>query len=299
MDLSIPVHGPLDIALTLRVMEMWGATPWLRTEGGTSWYAQWEPEGPATVALALEGDAVVARAWGPGGATLLARVPELLGLGRPGLERVEARHPVVRFAQKKLVGLRVGRSGRVYQRLVATALAQKVTGKNSKRACRDLARTHGIDAPGPVEGLRLLPPPEVLARLPYYALHGLNIERHRADLVARIASRAGALQRAVGMPFDEGAAHLRKLPGIGPWTAGVVAGSAFGDADAVPIGDAKLPGILGHHLAGERGADDARMMELLAPYAGQRGLVARAVKVAAGAAPRRGPRATVRDIRDH
>jgi 3-methyladenine DNA glycosylase/8-oxoguanine DNA glycosylase len=294
------IDGPLHLGRTLTVMEMWGATTWLRTEGPhEAWYAQWEREGPGTVHLVVQGDQLFAEGYGPGGESLLARAPELAGLGRPGLERVEARHGVVRHAQKALAGLRVGRSGQVYQRLVSAALAQKVTGKNSKAALRALVAAHGVDAPGPSVGLRLVPPPKVLARLPYYALHPLNIERHRADLVVRIASRASALQRALTMGFGEGHAHLCKLRGIGPWTAGIAMGSAAGDADAVPVGDAKLPGIIGHHLAGERDADDARMLELLAPYAGQRGLVARAVKVAGGAAPRRGPKATVRNIRDH
>lgn len=290
---------PLDLGRTLRVMEMWGATTWLQVEEKVAWYAQWEPDGPATVRLEHRGDHLQVDAFGDGGSTLAARVPQLLGLDQPGLDRVEAHHGIVRHAQKALAGLRVGRSGQVYQRLVGTALAQKVTGKNGKGALRRLVRALGEPAPGPRDDLWLLPHPKQLARTPYYTLHPLNIERHRADLIVRIAARAGALQRAVGMSHDEARAHLEKLPGIGPWTSGVVAGSAFGDADAVPVGDAKLPGLIGHHLAGERDADDARMLELLAPYAGQRGLVARAIKIAGGAAPRRGHRATVRDIREH
>jgi len=295
----IDVDVPLDVGRTLGVMEMWGATTWLRRDGADTWYAQREPEGAATVCLRQDSSHVEVRSWGPGGDALAARVPELLGLHRPGLDRVEAHHPAVREAQRKLRGLRVGRSGQVFARLIGTALAQKVTGPNGKGALRRLAWTHGERAPGPRDDLWLLPEPRVLARLPYYVLHELNIERHRAALIARIASRAVALQRAADLPPDEARAHLEKLPGIGPWTSGVVMGGVLGDADAVPIGDYHLPNVVAYHLAGEREATDDRMLELLQPYAGQRGLVARALKVAGGTPPRRAPKAAVRDIRRH
>ena len=299
MPERILVDVPLNVGRTLTVMEMWGATTWLRRDGPHTWYAQREAEGPGTVCITEGEGHVEVAAWGPGGDALAQRVPELLGLHRPGLDRVEPHHPIVREAQRKLHGLRVGRSGRVYARLVGTALAQKVTGPNGKRALRKLAWTHGEQAPGPRDDLWLLPEPRVLARLPYYALHPLNIERHRAELLARIASRAGALQRAATMAPDDGRAHLEKLPGIGPWTSGVVMGGVLGDADAVPIGDYHLPNIVAYHLAGEREATDDRMMELLAPYAGQRGLVARAIKLTGGTPPRRAPKSAVRDIRHH
>lgn len=299
MERVVPVTVPLNVPRTLKVMEMWGASSWLKVDGDETWFAQREASGPATVCLRHRGDAVHATAWGPGAEELLDRVPQLLGLDTPGLERVEAHHPVIRDVQKRLHGLRVGRSGQVFSRLVGTALAQKVTGPNGKGALHRIARTFGEKAPGPRDDLWLLPLPRDLARQPYYVFHRLNVERHRAELLVRIASRAGALQRAASMAPDDGRVHLEKLRGIGPWTSGVVMGGALGDADAVPIGDFHLPSIVAYALAGERRADDGRMMELLQPYAGLRGLVARAVKVGAPKAKRRAPKPEMRDIRGH
>jgi len=297
MERAFPFAGPLDVVRTLRIMEMWGASPWLRTEGDVAWFAQREAEGPATVVMALRDGLVRAQGWGPGAEALLDRVPELLGLDRPGLERVEVHHPVLKEVKHELKGLRVGRSGQVFPRLVGTALAQKVTGPNGKQALHRIVRAFGEQAPGPRDDLWLLPEPKALAKVPYYAFHPLNVERHRAELLTRIASRAGALQRAARMAPDAGRAHLEKLRGIGPWTSGVVMSGPLGDADAVPIGDLHLPNIVGFALVGEREADDARMMELLEPYAGLRGLVARAVKIAGPKPPRRAPKSAVRDIR--
>jgi hypothetical protein len=49
-------------------------------------------------------------------------------------------------------------------------------------------------------------------------------------------------------------------------------------------------------LAGEPRADDDRMLELLEPYRGQRARVVRLLEAGAPTAPRRAPRAQLRDI---
>jgi hypothetical protein len=49
-------------------------------------------------------------------------------------------------------------------------------------------------------------------------------------------------------------------------------------------------------LAGERKADDARMLALLEPYRGQRGRVQRLLEVSGIYPERRGPRMAPRDI---
>jgi hypothetical protein len=64
----------------------------------------------------------------------------------------------------------------------------------------------------------------------------------------------------------------------------------------VPVGDYHLPNTVSWLLAGEPRGDDARMLDLLAPFAGQRGRVVRLLK-GAGGAPKWGPRGDVRDIR--
>ena len=279
------------------MMAMWGATTWLKADETGAWYAERTPEGPGTLHVVHRGDHLEAEAFGPGGEGLLPRVPELFGLERPGVEAIEPHHPLVRDLRLKMTGLRVGRSGRVYSRLVSAGLAQLVSGANSKPALRRIVRQWGERAPGPRDDLWLLPPRRELATRPYYDFHPLNIERHRADLVKRIADRAPALQRAAKMPFVEGRAHLEKLRGIGPWTSGVVMGGPLGDADAVPLADWHLPNIVAFNLAGEPRADDARMMELLAPYAPYRGLVARMLKTGGSGAPRCGPKSAVREIR--
>ncbi len=89
---------------------------------------------------------------------------------------------------------------------------------------------------------------------------------------------------------------LLAIPGVGPWTAGEVGRAALGDPDAVSVGDYHLPSLVAWLLAGERRADDARMLELLEPYRGQRGRVIRLLEAAGTWPPRRGPRMPARSI---
>ena len=65
---------------------------------------------------------------------------------------------------------------------------------------------------------------------------------------------------------------------------------ALGDPDAVPVGDYHLPAVVTYALTGEEGGDDARMLELLEPYAGHRYRAIQMIKFSGVTPPRRGPR---------
>ncbi len=71
---------------------------------------------------------------------------------------------------------------------------------------------------------------------------------------------------------------------------------ALGDPDAVSVGDFHLPHLVSWALAGEPRADDARMLELLEPYRGQRGRVIRLLEASGIRPPRYGPRLAPRSI---
>jgi NAD(P)-dependent dehydrogenase (short-subunit alcohol dehydrogenase family) len=73
-------------------------------------------------------------------------------------------------------------------------------------------------------------------------------------------------------------------------------GSGTCDPDAISVGDYHMPDTVAWALAGEPRADDARMLELLEPYLGQRGRVQRLLEVGRVTAPRYGPRMAPRSI---
>jgi 3-methyladenine DNA glycosylase/8-oxoguanine DNA glycosylase len=126
----------------------------------------------------------------------------------------------------------------------------------------------------------------------------VGVEASRANTVRRAAARAGAVERAAAAAGPREARRvLAAIPGVGPWTLAHVAAQAFGDADAVPVGDYGLPHHVTWALRREPRGDDARMLELLAPYAGHRGRVVRLLLAGHPGPPRRAPRMARHDIR--
>lgn len=207
----------------------------------------------------------------------------------------ETRHPIVGDLRRRFVGMRLGRTGRVIEALVPAILDQKFTGVEAKRVWRRLVLRFGEPAPGP-SGLFVPPAPDLLARQPYYALHPVGIERRRAELIRAACERSAWLERASELPREVGYRRLSSVRGIGPWTAAEVGVRAFGDADAVSVGDYHVPSLVTWALAGEPRGSDRRMLELLEPYSGHRARVIRLLESSGITAPRYGPRAPRHDI---
>ena len=89
---------------------------------------------------------------------------------------------------------------------------------------------------------------------------------------------------------------LRRVRGIGVWTAAEIAQRAWGDPDAVSFGDFHVPNTVGWALLGHD-LDDAGMLEVLAPYVPQRQRAVRYIEASGFRRPRFGPRFSPRDYR--
>ena len=297
---TIQLDGPLDLARTLGIHLRGSGDPTMRLGPSGVVRATRVPAGPATIELHRSGDRVHAEAWGPGAEDVLDGLPAWLGLedDRTGFE--PERHPLVRELDRRYRGIRLGRTNLVLESLVPAVLEQKVTGTEAWRGFRGLVRRWGEPAPGPhgigPRGLRLQPAAATIAAIPYHALHPVGIERRRADLVRRVATHAVRLEEIVSLPRDAAEARLRAIPGIGPWTAAEVMLRALGDPDAVSVGDFHLPNVVAFALAGELRGTDARMLELLEPWRGQRARVVRLIELSGLRPPAFGPRYAPRSI---
>ena len=82
------------------------------------------------------------------------------------------------------------------------------------------------------------------------------------------------LERLRELPIEEAMRRLQAMPGVGIWTANVVAMRALGHADGILVGDAGAPFVTSMALTGERG-DDAKMIELMEPFRPHRARVHR------------------------
>ena len=299
--------APVDLRRTLAIHRRGPGDPTLRfSRDGSAWRATRTPDGPATLRLVAEGAAIRAQAWGPGAAWAIGQAPELVGADddAAGFAALLAGHALLRALNARFPGTRIGRTRRVLEALVPAIIEQKVTGDEARTAFIALVRRHGEPAPGPWDEpsdrraapMRVPPAPTTLAGLPGYAYHPLGLERRRADVIRFAAGRAARVEECMDLPLSDAYARLQALPLVGPWTAAEVGLRAFGDADAVSVGDFHLCHAVCWALAGEPRGTDERMLELLAPYAGHRARVIRLIESAGVQAPRRGPRMAARSI---
>jgi 3-methyladenine DNA glycosylase/8-oxoguanine DNA glycosylase len=294
---SVVVRGPLDLARTLAPLARGPGDRTARTAPGRAWLALRTADGDAVTAMAQEGTTLRCEAWGPGADALLERLDDLIGAGPEPGSLAGGPYPLIRDLARRYPGVRIPRTRAVMASLVPAILEQKVTGTEARRAWFGLIRDHGTAAPGPPDlRLRLPPPDAALAGLPYFAYHPYGVERRRADLIRRVAARGPWFDAAADLSLADAQARLTGLPGLGPWTAAEVAVRALGDPDAVSVGDFHLKNLVSWALAGEPRGTDERMLELLAPYAGQRAHVVRLLELSGLRPPSYGPRLTPRRI---
>jgi 3-methyladenine DNA glycosylase/8-oxoguanine DNA glycosylase len=242
-------------------------------------------------------DAIDCTAWGSGADEFLAALPAMLGAhdDSSGFAPVD---PIVAEARRRAPHLRLGRTDQVLEALIPAIIEQRVQGKDAFRAWRLLVTKYGTPAPGPApQRMRVPPSAEVWRRIPSWEFHRANVDPGRARTVVGCAQRAESLERLTSWPADKAREALMSLPGVGIWTAAETAQRAFGDPDALSVGDYHISKMIGWTLLG-RPIDDAEMVELLEPMRPHRHRVVRLLE-ASGLAyePRRGARLAVQDIR--
>ncbi len=291
--LELPLRNPLDLRATLVVKGLRG--PSMRVEAEGLWRATRTASGPATVRMRIKDRTLLVDAWGSGGAEALAQIPDWVGEG-DNPSALIPRHPAMAKAVRRGRGVRMPAVGGLVDVLVPTILAQKVTGIEAGRSYRQLVEVYGRPAPGPID-LLLPPAPDRLAELAYYDFHPLGVERRRAETILRVCRDARRIEAIGQGDLDHIYQYLHRIRGIGPWTSAVALAVVRGDPDAVPVGDFHLPNTVCWALAGEPRGTDQRMLELVEPYAGQRGRAVRLLERYAGRAPAYGPRLEPRDIR--
>jgi 3-methyladenine DNA glycosylase/8-oxoguanine DNA glycosylase len=286
---TFAVPAAYDFDGTLRFTRFGPGDPTARR--GPAWFVKaWRsPAGPVTLRLEQGSPgAVTAAAWGAGAEWVLPRVPPLLGL-HDSPPPVTMGPPLRRLA-RRFAGMRLARVPWPLDKLVGSILQQRVAFDDAVASWRALLRRHGVAAPGPA-GVLSLPEPAALLRVPDHDWRAMGVDRSRQGAVREALRYAHRVHETVSMDLAAVRRRLGALRGVGPWTVEMTMGFGYGDPDAVPPGDYHLPDVVSWMLAGEARGDDARMIALLHPYAGQRFRVIRWLYGAGASAPRRGPRA--------
>ncbi|OBH59050.1 DNA-3-methyladenine glycosylase [Mycobacterium sp. E2479] len=296
---TVVFPGAVSFGHTLAPLRRGRGDPCFRAPGdGSIWRTSLLPSGSVTARISrIATNAVQGVAWGSGAQEFIETLPAMLGLEDDDSDFVP-QHPTIAAAYQRVPHLRLGRTGLVLEALIPAIIEQRVPGADAFRSWRLLVTKYGTPAPGPApEGMRVMPPAQVWRHIPSWEFHRANVDPRRAQAVVSCARRASSLERLVSWPTGRAREALMSLPGVGEWTAAETAQRAFGDADAVSVGDYHIPKMIGWTLLG-RPVDDAGMLELLAPMRPHRQRVVRLLE-ASGLAyePRRGPRLPVQQIR--
>jgi len=287
---------PLDVGAVLRPLRRGAGDPTFQEQSGSTWLTANTPVGQGTLRLHRENDKVEAEAWGEGADWLLDGLPALLGANDDDTGFI-GHHPLVAETRHRSPGLRLGSGGRVWDVLLPAVLEQKVTGTEARRSYRELCHRFGTPAPGPApQGMRVAPTPRAIMAIHDWEWHKAGVDSARRRALIAAAQVAHRLEKAVELKGEDGRTLLRKIPGIGIWTAAEIAQRAWGDPDAVSFGDFHIPNVVGWALLGKP-IDDDGLAEVLAPYAPQRHRAVRYIEASGFRKPRFAPRFSPRDYR--
>ncbi|OBG58015.1 MULTISPECIES: DNA-3-methyladenine glycosylase [unclassified Mycobacterium] len=295
---TVTFPGAVSFGHTLAPLRRGSGDPCFQASGdGTIWRTSLLQSGPVTARISrAAANAAHCVAWGGGAQEFVERLPALLGLEDDASDFVPS-DPTVAAAHRRVPHLRLGRTGQVLEALIPAIIEQRVPGADAFRSWRVLVSKYGSPAPGPAPArMRVPPSAEVWRHIPSWEFHRANVDPGRARTVVTVARRAGSLERLASRPPARAREALMSLPGVGEWTAAETAQRAFGDADALSVGDYHVPKMIGWTLVG-RPVDDAGMLELLEPMRPHRHRVVRLLE-ASGLAyePRRGARLPVQHI---
>jgi 3-methyladenine DNA glycosylase/8-oxoguanine DNA glycosylase len=299
VERAVSFAHPVDIGSALSPLRRGTGDPcFYRSADGAIWRTSLLASGPVTARLTRAArDTVNCEAWGSGAAEFADAVPRLLGAADDPAG-FAPKEPTIAAAHKRAPYLRIGRTDRVLEALIPAVLEQRVPGAESFRSWRVLVTKFGAPAPGPApRHMRVPPAGEVWRRIPSWEFHRANVDPGRARTIVGCAQRAGSLERLATRPAEQARAALMSLPGVGVWTAAETAQRAFGDADALSIGDYHLAKVVGWTLMGYP-IDDAAMVELLEPMRPHRYRAVRLLEVSGLARnPRFGSRQATRNLR--
>lgn len=308
---SVVFAGPAGPGHTLSPLRRGRGDPCYHDAAdGSIWRTSLMRSGPVTARISRsapgttdersreESTTVDCEAWGPGAPEFTEALPALLGADDDA-SGFDPQNPTIAAARRKVPHLRLGRTGRVLEALMPAVLEQRVVGKDAFRAWRTLVTRYGAPAPGPAPAhMRVPPTPEAWRRIPSWEFHRANVDPGRARTMLGCAQRADALERLVARSPEAARAAMMSLPGVGIWTAAETAQRAFGDADALSVGDYHLAKVVGWTLLGHP-IDDPQMVELLEPLRPHRHRAVRLLEVSGMTVnPRFGPRLAIPHLAD-
>ena len=199
----------------------------------------------AVVELRQDSDGVLrGEAWGEGDVDAVARqAARSLSVDHDGSgwPEVGRRDPVIGALQARHGLLRPVCFYSAYEAATSFVIGQRISMVQTRRIKERLAGLIGdpveAEAHGERRTIRPFPRPQALAELADVpGLAAVKVERLRGLARAALDGRLDT-ERLRALPVDEALAELRRLPGIGEWTASGILSRGCGVADMVTLPD--------------------------------------------------------------
>ena len=186
---------------------------------------------------------------------LVARLRAVFDLdARPdAIARHLGHDPLLGRSLRRHPGLRLPGAFDGFESAVRAVLGQQVTVRAATTVAGRAADHLGEPVETPFPGLgRLFPTPAALSAAGEGGLAALGMPGARARALVALSAAVEAGELALGRDADAAAMRekLCALPGIGPWTADVVAMRALGQPDAFPAADLGIARVLAAGSAG-------------------------------------------------
>ncbi len=268
---ALPFRPPYRLDRTVSVLQrlpsspvdVWAGDAYVRAfdtgAGPVAWRVAQDP-GRDSLRVELRGPAGAPGPW-------RARLRRMLGLDveLSGFRAIARRTPGLAPLARLAEGLRPPRFASLHEAFASVVLFQQVSLASAVAILGRLVASFG--EPVDLDGvpLRPFPPAPALADAPDALLRaaGLSGAKARALRAAARDVADGRLDEAAleALPTPALVDALRGRPGIGPWTAGLLALRYFGRLDVFPPGDVAAAKALG-----EVGAE--RLVERLGPWRG-------------------------------
>ncbi|MDA0636685.1 hypothetical protein OUY22_25010 [Nonomuraea sp. MCN248] len=246
-EFTITAAGPFDFGALLRFVQDWPATSALPSDGralrfGFCPETDWLPIG-VSVTAAPGGVAVTTTR--PAGAGIRGEVARILSLDvdGSGFAALAAADPVLGDLQRAAPGLRPVCFWTPWEAACWAVIVQRSSMLIASRLKQRIAERYGaaIDVDGREHAV--FPPPMTLVEA-----GGLGLPAQKEEWIRGLARAAldGVLtaEHLRSLPPEEALAELRSLPGVGPFSAGLILIRGAGAPDAFPGDEPRLFAIL-------------------------------------------------------
>ncbi|MFC4009164.1 DNA-3-methyladenine glycosylase family protein [Nonomuraea purpurea] len=244
---TLTADGPFDFGASLRFVEEWPATSALPSDGRALRFAycaesDWLPVGVSVTAA--PGGVAVATTRAPGPA-LRGEVARILSLDVDGggFAKLGEADPVLGDLQRRSPGLRPVCFWSPWEAACWAVIVQRSSMLIASKIKQRIAERFGAEVAVDGRAYAAFPPPMTLVDA-----GGLGLPAQKEEWLRGLARAAldGVLttEHLRALPPEQALAELRALPGVGPFSAGLILIRGAGAPDAFPGDEPRLFAIL-------------------------------------------------------